>query len=215
MLHLRWSGLLLLLCVCAVPSAHADAPTRVPSTEVSASEASSRHDHELPLFSATGHRVGLGVGVETSALWPIFPGNLLQLRAAIPVAWDGRMQLLAGLQGHVPHMRNTEGKFSSLAAHLGVRLYIWKGLHADVMTTLGMGSLRGSVVDGRDYDSFDVEVMGLVGWRFEVGPVYGLVQPLGIASVVYRSNPWAIAGEGRRTTEPPIYVGNIAVGVQF
>jgi hypothetical protein len=54
-----------------------------------------------------------------------------------------------------------------------------------------------------------------VGWRFEVGPVYALLQPIGIGAVVYRSNPWEIVGEGRRTSEPPIYVGNVLLGMQF
>jgi hypothetical protein len=71
------------------------------------------------------------------------------------------------------------------------------------------------VVDGKDYDSFDIDVMAVAGWRFDFGPLYALVQPLGIGSVLYRSNPWEIVGEGRRTTEPPIFVANILVGWQF
>jgi hypothetical protein len=83
------------------------------------------------------------------------------------------------------------------------------------MTNVGVGRLRGSVVDGKDYDSFDVELLAVAGWRFEIGSVYALVQPLGIGAVVYRSNPWAIVGQGRRTTEPPIFVGNVVLGWQF
>jgi hypothetical protein len=153
--------------------------------------------------------------VETSALWPFFPGYLFQLRATVPIAFGGRGQLLLGAQGHIPHDRSAEGSFSTLAAHLGFRAYLWKGLHVDAMANLGVGRLRGSVLDGRDYNSFDLELLAVAGWRFEFGPVYGLLQPLGIGAVVYRSNPWAIVGEGRRTTEPPIYIGNLALGVQL
>jgi hypothetical protein len=167
------------------------------------------------LFSLTGDRVGHGSGVETSLLWPFFPGSLFQLRAVLPVAFEGRGQLLLGAQGHVPHTRSEEGRFSTLAAHLGFRTYLWKGLHVDAMTNLGVGRLRGSVVDGKDYDSFDAELLACAGWRFEAGPVYALVQPLGMGAVVYRSNPWTIVGEGRRTTEPPIFVGNVLLGTQF
>jgi len=55
-------------------------------------------------------------------------------------------------------------------------------------------------------------VQALLGWRQAFGPVYVAVQPLGLASVVYRSNPWPIAGEGTRRTEPPINIGNVVVG---
>jgi hypothetical protein len=170
---------------------------------------------EPPLFSASGHRVGAGIGVETSALWPIFPGYLFQLRATVPVAFGGRGQLLLGAQGHIPHTRDEEGEFSTIAAHLGFRAYLWKGLHVDLMTNLGVGLLRGSVVDGKDYASFDAELLAVAGWRFEVGGFYALVQPLGLGAVVYRSNPWAIVGQGRRTSEPPIFIGNVALGWQF
>ncbi len=102
-----------------------------------------------------------------------------------------------------------------MGAHLGGRAYPWKGLHADATTTFGAGILDDSVVDGKDYVSFDLELQAVVGWRFELGPVYALLQPLGIGAVVYRSNPWLIVGEGRQTSEPPIFVGNVLLGMQF
>jgi hypothetical protein len=200
------------LVVLALSSGTVDTTsTPAPAT----STAQPTEEPRPPTFSLVGHRVGQGVGVETSALWPLFPGNLFQLRGALPVAFGGRGQLLLGAQAHAPHARPEEGRFSSLAAHVGWRGYLWKGLHAEALTNIGLGRLRGSVVDGKNYDSLDVEFMGLAGWRLEVGPLYVLVQPLGIAAVVYRSNPWAIQGEGRRTTEPPIYVGNITLGFQL
>jgi hypothetical protein len=115
----------------------------------------------------------------------------------------------------VPHTRSEEGRFSTLAAHLGFRTYLWKGLHVDAVTNLGVGRLVNSVVDGKSYDSFDAELLATAGWRFDVGPAYALVQPLGIGAVVYRSNPWEVVGEGRKTTEPPIFVGNVVLGLQL
>ncbi len=208
---------LLTLFVLVVSSASRNASAETPQTpEMPEESAPSGSDSDAtPLFSAVGHRVGRGIEVETTLLWPIFPGNLFQLRATVPVAWDGRVQLLLGAQGHIPHDRSAEGRFSTLAAHLGVRVYYWKGLHVDYMTNLGVGMLRGNVVDGKDYDSFDVELLAVAGWRFEFGSVYALVQPLGVGAVVYRSNPWETVGEGRKTSESPIFVGNIALGVQF
>jgi hypothetical protein len=200
--------------VSSIALAETPSPTEPASATVPPSEANS-DTTEPPLFSIVGDRVGQGVGVETSVLWPFYPGYLFVLRAALPVAFDGRGQVLLGMQGHAPHARSEEGTFSSLSAQAGFRAYLWKGLHVDATTTLGAGMLQDSVVDGEDYASFDLELMATAGWRFEVGPVYALLQPLGIGSVVYRSNPWAIVGEGRRTTEPPVYVGNVLLGVQF
>ena len=170
---------------------------------------------EPPFFSLLGDRVGRGIGIETSLMWPLFPGFLFQLRTAIPIAFDGRAQLIAGAQGHIPHDRAEEGRFMSLAGQVGLRGYLWKGLHVDALSTAGVGRLEGSVVDGKTYNSLDVELMALVGWRFEAGPVYALLQPVGISSVVYRSNPWEIVGQGRRTSEPPIYIANVIVGAQW
>jgi hypothetical protein len=200
------------LSLLAANVARADAPADGSVAPKPTPEADPK---EPPFVSLIGHRVGRGVGVETTVLWPFFPGNLFHLRASIPVAMEGRGQLLLGAQGHVPHARSAEGEFSSLAAHIGFRTYLWKGLHVDAMTNLGVGRLRGSVIDGKDYNSFDAELMATVGWRFEFGPAYALVQPLGIGAVVYRSNPWEIVGAGRRTTEPPIFVGNVLLGVQL
>lgn len=158
--------------------------------------------------------MGQGVGVETSVLWPLYPGHLYHLRASVPDAGDGRGQLLLGTQWHLPHARVEEGRFSSISVQGGFRGYLWKGLLGDALTNVGVGRLRESVTDGNDYNSLDVELMALLGWRFEAGPVYLLLQPLGAGAVVYRSNPWEIVGEGRRTTEPPIFVGNVVLGVQ-
>ncbi|MFN7683800.1 MAG: hypothetical protein ACK5QT_00095 [Oligoflexia bacterium] len=169
----------------------------------------------LACLSVSSGALAKGTGIETSVLWPFYPGNHGVLRAAIPLASDGGDQLILGVRGHNPHNRSKEGRFSSLAAHGGYRAFFWKGLHADFLAHFGVGRIRGSVVDGKDYDSFDIDVMAVAGWRFDFGPLYALVQPLGIGSVLYRSNPWEIVGEGRRTTEPPIFVANILVGWQF
>lgn len=168
-----------------------------------------------PFFSFLGDRVGKGIGVETSLMWPLFPGYLFQLRTAIPVAYDGRGQLVIGAQGHIPHDRSEEGRFMSLAGQVGLRGYLWKGLHVDALTTVGVGRIENSVDDGKTYNSLDVELMALLGWRFEAGPVYALLQPVGISSVVYRSNPWVIVGQGRQTSEAPIYIANVHLGAQF
>jgi hypothetical protein len=99
------------------------AATSSPGTGVPPRSAVDGDAAVTPLFSVAGDRVGQGVGVETSVLWPFFPGYLFVVRAAVPVASDGRGQLLLGVQGHAPHARSAEGSFSSLSAQAGFRGY--------------------------------------------------------------------------------------------
>ena len=155
-----------------------------------------------------------GVGLETSVLWPFYPGNFFLLRATVPV-WPGHGELLVGAQGRIPEERPDEGRFHNLDLHLGWRQHFGWGFHLDAMLNAGWGRVSNSTIDGRDYDSFDLELMAVAGWRFSVGPLYALIQPLGIGAVVYKSNPWPIRGQGSPSAEAPIYVGNVMFGVLF
>ncbi len=157
-------------------------------------------------------RPDTGVGVEASALWPIFPGNLFLVRSAIDVGVSG--DVLAGLQFHIPHDRDEEGRFSSVALHAGWRQWIRWGLHADAVVNVGLGRLQDSPYTGEDYNSLDVELMATLGWAFRLGPFSMSIDPLGISGVVYKSNPWPIDGEVARR-EGPIYVGNVTLGWYF
>lgn len=197
---------LLSLTVLTVLAAAAPAAALAEPPDAAPTEAAWRFSVEAPTS---------GVGIEASALWPIFPGNLLLVRAAIPLSGPNG-ELLLGIQGHVPHDRAEEGRFSSLAAQVGWRQHFLWGLHADAVVNAGLGRLRDATVGGGDYDSFDVELMATLGWRFGVGPLYAVLQPVGLGAVVYKSKPWAIEGRtGRPRTEGPIYVGNVLLGWKF
>jgi hypothetical protein len=155
-----------------------------------------------------------GRGVETSVLWPVYPGLFFQLRTQLGTPVPGGAVML-GTQLRVPTYRETEGTFSNTDLVAGWRQLTWLGLHVEGNAAVGWGRLRDSTRTGLDYDSLDVELQALVGWRQEVGRFYGVLQPVGLAAVVYRSNPWPVAGEGVRRSEPPIYMGNVVVGVSF
>lgn len=180
--------------------------------------ASAAAQPETPTSSTWGFSLespATGVGLETSALWPVFPGHLFLLRSvwSVPRARGG---LLVGVQGHIPHDREAEGRFASLSGQLGWRQFIAYGLHVDALVNAGWGRLRDSTIDGQDYDSFDVELIATAGWRFAFGPLYAVLQPVGIGAVVYKSNPWPIQGRsGAPRTEGPIFVGNVMLGYQF
>lgn len=169
--------------------------------------------HSDAWISTSGPDETLDVDLETSVLWPVFPGLFFQLRTALP-ATDSA-QIIVGAQWKLPEDRADEGEFSHVDATLGWRQYLWKGLHVDGLAAVGWGRLRDSTLDGRDYDSLDVELSALLGYRIDLRDVYVLLQPVGIAGVVYRSNPWPIRGEGTPRTEGPIYMGNVLVGLHF
>jgi hypothetical protein len=157
-------------------------------------------------------RLDGAVGAETSLLWPIFPGNLFLLRASVDTPTGG--DILAGVQFHVPHDREEEGRFSSAAVHLGWRQWVRWGLHVDAVVNAGRGRLENSPYTGQNYSSFDVELMLTAGWSPRFGRFYMSIDPLGISGVIYKSNPWPIDGEVARR-EGPIYVGNVMLGWYF
>ena len=154
-----------------------------------------------------------GVGLETSVLWPFFPGLFFQVRAAVPVWSCG--ELLLGAQGRVPEQRPAEGTFANYDFSAGYRQFVWQGFHVELTLNAGYGMVRDSTVDGLDYDSFDLEAMAVVGWRFQFGRFYTVVQPLGLGVVFHKTNPWPVMGQGRPTAEAPIYVGNLVVGIRI
>jgi hypothetical protein len=120
-------GILTLACVVASPVVRAQPPTTQGQTT------------EPPVFALMGDRVGKGIGVETSPMWPVHPDSLFHLRAALPVAFDGRCHLVFGAQGHVPQVRSEQGHVMSLAGQVGVCGYLRKGLHVDGLTTVDAG----------------------------------------------------------------------------
>lgn len=75
---------------------------------------------------------GSGVEVETSVIFPFFPG-ILRLLAVIPLLEQGSGQLLLGAQAHLPERRDAEGRFRTLASALGYPQYACKGLLFDAM----------------------------------------------------------------------------------
>ena len=154
-----------------------------------------------------------GVTLEVSALWPLYPGGLFLGRAALPVAPHG--ELLLGVQGRLPEARQDEGTFQNIDAQVGWRHALPWGLHVDGLLNVGWGSIRGSTLDGQDYDSLDVEVMALAGWRLRFGRAHLLLQPIGLGMVVFKSHPWPIRGQGSPRVEGPIYVGNVLLGWTF
>jgi hypothetical protein len=154
------------------------------------------------------------IGLETSLLWPAYPGGFFVLRGAFPV-WPGHGEILAGAQARIPEDRPEEGRFHNIDAQFGWRQHLAWGFHVDALLTSGWAHVSNSTIDGRDYDSVTLEAQVAAGWRFAVGPLYAAIQPVGLAAVLAKSNPWPIRGQGSPNSEGPIYLGNVLFGVLF
>lgn len=160
-------------------------------------------------------------GAEINLLWPIFPGNIYKGQVTYE-AW--RKNHLAGdvyLGFHIRpfEYRETEGDFANLALTFGYRQFLWKGLHLEIYQAFGPGYNRNNAIDGKDYDSWDYELGGLLGYRWEflknraekkVSPYISTQH--GFYYLAAQSNPHPI---NEFTGEEPFYVGTLNLGIKF
>ncbi|MEX1188455.1 MAG: hypothetical protein WED33_04300, partial [Bacteroidia bacterium] len=160
-------------------------------------------------------------GVELNLLWPIFPGNIYKGQVTYET-W--RKKELVGdvyLGFHIRpfEYRETEGDFSNLALTFGYRQFLWKGLHLELYQAFGPGFNRTNVIDGKDYDSWDYEIGGMVGYRWEflknrnekkVSPYISTQH--GMFYLAAQSNPHPIKDF---SGEKPFYVGTLNFGIKF
>ena len=151
-------------------------------------------------------------GLETDILWPFFPGAT-RTHFTIKLWQKGRLRgdIYAGINVDFPQDRETEGRFADYSLASGYRQYFWKGLHLEF--------LQNHVTTGETYNSFDWLITGYIGYKFEFArkKLYVLPQ-FGIASVVYKSNPWPIyedATLSKEVGEAPFMLGSLRFGYNF
>ena len=159
-------------------------------------------------------------GLETDILWPFFPGAT-RTHFTIKLWQKGHLRgdIYAGINVDFPQDRETEGRFADYSLASGYRQYFWKGLHLEFSQTTGLGVLQNHVTTGETYNSFDWLITGYIGYKFEFArkKLYVLPQ-FGIASVVYKSNPWPIYEDATLTKEvgeSPFMLGALRLGINF
>ena len=97
---------------------------------------------------------------------------------------------------------------------------MWKGLFIEYYQLTGYGRLRNHVSTGRDYDSFDLLTAGTAGYKFEFGKrkrIYSILQ-MGIAKVIYKSDPWPIYEDAtliKEAGEQVFFYGGVQFGFNF
>lgn len=174
-------------------------------------------------FSTTSAQSGPSdqkFGLETDVLWPFFPGAT-RTHFTIKLWDNGRLRgdVYVGVNIDFPQDRETEGNFADYSIASGYRQYLWKGLHVEFSQTTGLGVLKDHVTTGLTYRSFDWLVSGYAGYKFEFAQRRFYVIPqAGIASVVYKSNPWPIYEDNTLTKEvgeSPFPLGSLRFGINL
>lgn len=160
-------------------------------------------------------------GAEINILWPIFPGNIYKGQVTYE-AWRKRElagDVYVGFHIRPFEYREDEGEFANFALTFGYRQFLWKGLHLELYQAFGPGFNRSNVVDGQDYQSWDYEVGGFVGYRWEflkdherrkISPYISTQQ--GFLYLAAQSNPHPIENS---TGEKPFYAGTLNIGIKF
>jgi hypothetical protein len=158
--------------------------------------------------------------VETDILWP-FLVQTTRTHFVVKLWQKGhfRGDAYVGLNIDFPRDRETEGRFADYSLASGYRQYFWKGLHLEFSQTTGLGVLQNHVTTGKTYNSFDWLVSGYIGYKFEFAKKKLYVLPqFGVASVLYKSNPWPIYEDNALTKEvgeSPFMLGSLRFGYNF
>jgi hypothetical protein len=180
----------------------------------------------VPVFAQSesqqsqGERPGHRSGIETDLLWPVFPGAFrAHFTRTLWQKGHWRGDAIAGLNVDFPVNRDTEGRFADYSIATGYRQYFWRGLHVEFSQTTGLGVLEKHVATGRDYRSFDWLVSAYTGYRFSLGKGgFYLLPQLGLAAVLYKSNPWPIFEDktlSKQVGERPFPLASVRFGYNF
>lgn len=159
-------------------------------------------------------------GIETDILWP-FVAQASRTHFTVKLWQKGNLRgdVYVGLNFDFPRDRETEGRFADYSLASGYRQYFWKGLNLEFSQTTGLGILQNHVSTRKTYQSFDWLVSGYIGYKFEFAKKKLYVLPqFGVASVLYKSNPWPIFEDNTLTKEvgeSPFMLGTLRFGYNF
>jgi hypothetical protein len=94
------------------------------------------------------------------------------------------------------------------------RQYFWRGLHAESVINLGLGSNRENKIDNQDYDAFVIFTQNFIGYKLDLikGDKYTffIIGQGGFGYVSLNTNQWP------RKDETSIYgLGDLKIGINF
>lgn len=161
-------------------------------------------------------------GVEINVLWPFYPGNIYKANVTYE-AWRVKKHfagdIVAGVHIRPFEFRPKEGKFANYALVLSYRQFLFDGIHLEFYNAFGPGINKENPITGKRYLSWDYEIGGFAGYRYEFLPrrLRKKVSPYistqhGVLFVAAQSNRHPIIDY---TGERPIYAGTLNIGLKF
>lgn len=111
---------------------------------------------------------------------------------------------------------NNDGLYSACMASLGLRQFIWKGLHFEEVANFGRASVSNNKVDGKNYESFVIFSQTFIGYKFNIikrqKVNFFLIAQGGIGYVPFSSNQWPTVVTNRSS----VYgLGDLKIGINF
>lgn len=156
-------------------------------------------------------------GLETELIQPFLPGvgiyRLQLTRTLTHPTRPNRGDLLLGayIRPHVKH--DIVEKINEYLLMAGYRQYLWKGLHVEAKSNIGLARGTNNRIDGNDYNKLSWFGEANVGYRFSLAGrgrtgLYVLPQVGVLSSISSNIGPRG----GKSDTFPQ---GSLLIGVQF
>jgi len=167
--------------------------------------------NKLPLDSAKFHKKYWSV--ETSVVWPIFPG-IIKVNFVREV-WSKKTfsgELGFSLNIQPPRHTEGEGDFSEEFVTIFYRQFFWKGFHVQIDNNFAYGRMNNWQNTGVNYESYAIFHDFLGGYRFELLKRHKIgltITPqAGGGFTSYVNSSWPRA-------EKPFWEVNLLVGMKF
>ncbi len=157
-----------------------------------------------------------GSAFEVNALWPFFPGGLVDLKVVTPIAFKSsayRGELITGLHSDFGwrSIRDDEdnGRVAFLGAKLGYRQFFGHGIHAESAMNIGWRHEKDHPLDGKDVHALQIRLWSFAGYQHEFSRWVYANARAGFGLHIYRSDRFA---DRERTFVP---AGDLNLGFRF
>ena len=107
--------------------------------------------------------------------------------------------------------RDKEGDRSDVGPQLGIRQYLWRGLHAQVYVNAEYAMVHHDLADGMDHASFALFGGAQLGYRFDLDARWFAMVQGGAGLKFYYATPWPHPG-GNDAVVP---LAGLLVGARF
>jgi hypothetical protein len=150
-------------------------------------------------------------GMEVNVLWPFFPGGMFDARVLLPGVTAGGLVVVGARSDYNQSLRSDEGQAFELYAQLGYRQFVWRGLHAELITETGLDHLAHGVgaMSAHTANALAFVVWGFAGYQQPLTDRFYVNVRAGAGYMAYHSDPWPGIVRG------PVPAADVNLGVEF